>query len=166
MILVASVHHTGTKVIFNDILRDLPEINQQLYDETGHSKIRIHIDPVFKGDLHHWLKRAKTIVPLRHPRTVAIGWKSRFKPLWDLEAQWDLLKNEIDKYNPFYIPVDDIETRDDWLHKVNLELELKLNTNWPVIGQHGGEYLPLNGDDERRVQTWMADGFFGRFGYE
>jgi hypothetical protein len=153
MILVASIHHTGTKTVFNDILREVED------------KERIHIEPKFLEELKHWLKRATTIVPIRHPRTLAVGWKSRFKKLDELEEQIELLKTEIAPFNPFYLPIDN-DDRDEWLNKVNLELKLNLTTNWPVIGRHGGDWLELSEDEERRVKTWMEDGFFAQFGYE
>lgn len=164
-ILVASIHHTGTKTIFNDLLRCYPEINQQNYDYPFTGKIRIHIDGAFIEDLRHWRLKADVIVPLRHPRTLAIGWKSRSKPLWQLEDQITLLKEEIAPFAPFYIPIDK-DDRDDWLNKVNSGLKLHLTTDWPVIGKHGGDYLELDKSEERLVDSWMEDGFFTRFGYD
>lgn len=162
-ILVPTVHHTGTKTIFNDLLSDYGEINQQNYDCPFDGKLRIHIDKPFLADIKYWLERSVTIVPMRHPRTTAIGWKSRYKSLDWLEQQFNWLKGIVDPFKPYYIPLDG--QRDKALLDFNLQNELSLTTNWPVIGQHGDEYLELNEDEERKVKTWMDDGFFDRFGY-
>ena len=166
-ILVSSVHHTGTKVIFQDVLKDLIAISQGNRDKyIPPGKLRIHMDPEpFAKDIHHWAKKAEIIVPLRHPRSVAIGWKSREKRLDWLDAQWKFLKEKVDPYNPFYLPIDRPD-KDAWLRKINMALETDFTTDWPVIGQYSGEYAELDEKDERWVKTWMKDGFFKRFGYD
>jgi hypothetical protein len=164
-ILVASVHHTGTKTIFNDLLSDWTTIiNQQDPDPPKSGKLRIHIEESFIDDLEVWLKKSKTIVPIRHPRTVAVGWKSRFKTFDRLEIQWNLLKERIDPYVPYYIPIDRID-RNKWLRKFNSDTGLEFTTDWPVIGKHTAEEQELDENEERLVASWMEDGFFDRFGY-
>ncbi len=165
IILVPSVHHTGTKLVFKDILRGLPEINQQDYTEHETGKIRIHIDEPFLEDLHYWLKRVPAIVPLLHPRKVASGWKVRFKRREELGEQWNWLKTEIDPYDPYYLPIDH-EDRDRWLGRIGKALGLKLATGWPVIGKCEDKRFELDDKDEYLVNSWMDDGFFDRFDYE
>lgn len=164
IILVPSVHHTGTKTVFNDMLKGWTVINQQDPNPPDDGKIRIHIDKAFLEDLDYWLKRAKTIVPLRHPRSVAIGWKRRWKPLTLLDWQWNWLKENVDPYNPYYLPVDQ-EDRDSWLLKINKGLGTDFKTDWPVIGHSEAPLRELEEKDEYLVRSWMEDGFFERFGY-
>lgn len=162
ILLVASVHHTGTKTICNSVLAPFSGFLPHRPEPEG--KLRLHIEECHLVDLEYWTGHAITIVPMRHPRSVAIGWKSRFKPLALLEKQWNQLK-ELAPRVDYYLPVD-TEDRDEWVDKVNLDLKLNLFTDWPVIGQHGGEYFELDERENRQVDSWMADGFFEQFGYE
>lgn len=163
LIVVPSVHHTGTKTVFLDILKDLqPEVNQQDY-KRNEGKLRIHIDKPFLDDLHFWCARCPAIVPLRHPRKVAYGWKARAKPLWDLTEQWNWLKEEIDPYVPYYLPLDSPE-RGHWLQEINRSLGTSFTTDWPMLG-HSEATTELDDKDEFLIQSWMEDGFFEQFGY-
>lgn len=164
IIVVPSVHHTGTKLVFNDILRDLVAFNQQDKTPRDSGKLRIHIDAPFLEDLHYWCAKCSIIVPIKHPRDVAIGWKVRFKKLGELAQQWTWLKEEIAPYDPLYLPID-LPDRDEWLDKVNLKLNLKLNTDWPVIGRCDDPRPELDESEKTLVNSWMADGFFEQFGY-
>lgn len=164
LILVPSVHHTGTKLVYNELLKGFPEINQQDHSDHVWGKIRIHIDEAFLEDLHWWLKRVPAIVPLLHPRKVAIGWKVRAKRREELGEQWKMLKEEIDPYGPYYLPID-AEDRDKRLDKIGQGLSWTFVTDWPVIGRCDDSRPELDDKDEFLVKSWMEDGFFERFGY-
>jgi len=155
MIVVPSVHHTGTKLVFDEILRDVPSLHKQ----------RIHMEPKFLDWLHGIIGTgAQIIVPLRHPRIVAIGWKLRAKRLEELDEQWKILKEEIDPYNPYYLPIEH-EDRDKWLAQIATGIGRSLGTNWPVIGACPAPVRQLNDKDEWMLASWMEDGFFARFDY-
>lgn len=164
--LVPSVHHTGTKTICNSLLKDYEGINQQDPNPPEVGKIRIHIDEAFLSDLDRWLDRAISIVPLRHPRSVAQGWKNRVKPLKLLGEQWTWLKDLVAPRVNYFVPIDLAEDRDKVVENINKDLGLKLSTSWPVLGHHEGEEIPLTDDDEREIETWMKDGFFDQFNYK
>jgi len=164
IILVASVHHTGTKLVFNDILRNFPEVNQQNYLYSGRGKIRIHVDEPFLDDLDYWGSKALTIVPLRHPEKVAIGWKVRGKRLEELSLQWHWLKERISKFDPYYLPIDS-PLRSNYLDEISWAMQIQLETEWPIIGSCE-QTIELNEKDKEHVRSWMQDGFFEEFGYE
>ena len=153
VILVASVHHTGTKLVYDGILTGIE------------NKLRIHLEPRFHRDIQECLGLATIIVPLRHPRIVARGWKFRSKSLEMLGAQWTMLKEVIEPHWPCYLPIEN-EDRDDWLDKVILAIGRKVDTSWPVIGRSPEPKPDLSREEEELVASWMEDGFFERFGYE
>jgi hypothetical protein len=163
-ILVPTVHHTGTKTVFNDILNGMEIINQQDPTPPPSGKLRIHLDGPLIPDVVTWLRKAHVIVPIRHPRKVALGWKARHKKFARLDPQWTYLKELVDPYKPFYLPLDRPD-RNKWLREINFALGTDFTTNWPVLGQHCAEELPLDDKDEHWLQNWMADGFFDKFGY-
>ena len=151
-ILVASVHHNGTKLVFDDILVGVTD------------KVRIHLEPKFWAGLHIYAKGSDIIVPLRHPRIVAEGWKVRSKRREELGEQYRILKEEIDPYHPYYLPIEH-EDRDQWLHTIGICLGLNLTTDWPVIGKCEDVRSKLDDKDEYLLSSWMEDGFFKKFGY-
>ena len=165
IILVPSVHHTGTKLVHNELLKGWPQINQQDHTEHSCGRIRIHLDEPFLEDVKYWLQRVPAIVPLRHPRKVALGWKRRHKLLTRLGEQWKALKEIVDPYGPYYLPIDH-EDRDAWLKKIERGLGLKFVTDWPVVGSSAAPEEALTDQDEFLLDSWMKDGFFARFDYE
>lgn len=162
-ILVPSVHHTGTKLVYDELLEGFPVGEPKERSGELWVKVRIHLEKQFLDDLIWWLDRVPAIVPLRHPRTVAKGWKFRAKRLEVLGEQWQMLKEKVDPYDPFYLPIDQ-DDRDKWLGRIGEELKWKFTTDWPVIGSCG-QSADLNDKDEGLVKSWMEDGFFEKFGY-
>jgi hypothetical protein len=153
MILVASVHHTGTKLVYDYILDEVED------------KKRVHIEPDNLDELRKLRQMADIIVPLRHPRRVAQGWKYRSKRLEDLGTQWHMLKTDIAPFTPYYLPIEH-EERDRWLSFIGKALGLELKTEWPIIGTSKGISIPeLEDREEAFVSNWMKDGFFEQFGY-
>lgn len=153
MILVASVHHTGTKLVFDEILSEVTD------------KERIHIEPFNLPQLLKFRETSDIIVPLRHPRRVARGWKYRAKRMEILSEQWYMLKTEIAPFNPYYLPIEH-EERDKWLAEIGRKLGLSLKTEWPIIGTSKGISIPeLDDREEAFVSKWMKDGFFEQFDY-
>ncbi len=170
VILVASVHHTGTKLVHDDILGHLTTVNPETFDFTNPGelpelgKIRFHLESQFLEQLIWWRYRSPIIVPLLHPRTVAIGWAARQKRREELGEQWKILKGEIDPFHPHYLPIDQSD-RDERLRKIEKELGLKLKTDWPTIGHCDVPRSELSMKDEHLLKGWMNDGFFEQFGY-
>lgn len=108
------------------------------------------------------------MVPLRHPRAVAQSWKNRNKSLEWLDVQWKLLKEEVDSYSPFYIPLNDSELKEEFLCRAEKGLGVRFLHDWPIVcpGVAVEGDFPLDEEDEVWIKSWMEDGFFERFGYE
>ena len=175
IIVVPSVHHTGTKFVYRYLLADEkgwefvtpnPDTTMAYYKPDGSprtgdkGKVRIHIDPPLMHRIHAWMADFPSIVPLRHPRNVAQSWKNRFKSFAELGEQWRLLKEEVDKYNPYYLPLNDSELKNEFLKKIEIGLKIEVEYDWPVICEGANEFNLLTDEDEGLVKSWMADGFF------
>jgi hypothetical protein len=168
MIVVASVHHTGTNFVHQHLLKGFPQtgMNYSHYkkppDHRGH--VRIHCDLSQHTYLPWWLKQFPCIVPMRHPMKVAASWKARDKSLDNLAIQWKILKEKVAPYDPFYLPLD-VPDRQRWLDDIICFLETDLQTDWPVI-MSCNKSAELSENDKEAVIEVMADGFFDQFGYE
>ncbi len=169
MIVVASVHHTGTNFVWQDLLSGLTEVGMN-YGHYGKIQppengfTRIHCDLAQYDYLEWWLERYNCVVPLRHPMSVAASWKARGEDLSLLPFQWEILKNEVDPHKPSYLPMD-VPERDKWLAEFNERNGLNIHTDWPVI-MSCNKSAELSQNDRQAVIEVMADGFFDRFGYE
>jgi hypothetical protein len=169
MIVVASVHHTGTNFVWQHLLKGMTQVGMN-YDPSGRKRppengfVRIHCDTDQHGYLQWWLKQFPCIVPLRHPMAVAASWKAREKSLDNLAIQWKILKEKVDPYLPMYLPIDSPD-REQWLEQIRGFLNPELQTDWPVI-MSCNKSAELSDNDRQAVVEVMADGFFDRFGYE
>lgn len=174
LIIVATVHHTGTHFIEEDILSDFDarSLNYcgKIAGPSGKNiKIRIHLEPANTENLTEWCSQCEVVVPMRHPISVAESWKARPKKMTqmtqeDLIIQWNILKSVVDPHHPIYLPLD-VPDRDNWLQALNAKTGLNIHTHWPVI-MSCNKSAELNDDERESVFEVMADGFFDRFGYE
>jgi hypothetical protein len=129
MINIASIRHTGSKLFVDDILKAPHQANNQ--------KPKSGVNFFTHIDLHNPLIHARcfqeypTIVTLRHPLLVATSWKKRKKEISEMCVLWYILAEMLDKYNPYYLPVDH-KDRDSYLQKINEGLGLNLKTDWPL----------------------------------
>ena len=126
--------------------------------------MRIHCDLPQHDSLEWWLSRYPCIVPMRHPLTVAASWKARNEDLSLLPGQWAILKTEVDPYEPMYLPIDSPD-RMNWLDTICRNIDRELQTDWPVV-MSCNKSATLTDSERAAVVEVMADGFFGRFGYE
>ena len=166
MIVVASVHHTGTNFVWQHLLAGVPEVGMDYgrystYQPPKNGFVRIHCDRAQHEYLQWWLNRCVCIVPLRHPISVAESWKARGKDLSELAGQWQILKNEVDPHDPMYLPVDSPE-RMNWLDTISRHVNQELQTGWPVV-MSCHKSAQLTDDERASVLETMADGFFNRF---
>lgn len=176
VIVVPTVHHTGTKFVYNDLLGALSELSPQgpedvmqltrkeIEERPFRQKVRIHCEECFVGNLRKWCKEFPSIVPLRHPRTMAKAWKFRDKSLDWLNKQWGVLQEEVDIYEPLYLPLD-VPDRDLYLSRINFSLGLNLKTDWSNKWSCGFS-AELDEADEEKVKSAMSNGFFEQFGYK
>ena len=120
-ILVPTIPHTGTHFMRDHLLK-----------EPGLARVE-HIYPNSCVDLEAIAKVSPTIIPLRHPLLVAESWKRRAKDVFELPMWWSNLVTYFDPHGPFYLCLDKPEIRDGQLADINRDLEMELETNWPVL---------------------------------
>ena len=169
MIVVASVHHTGTNFVWQNLLNGMTQVGMDHARYVNgsipeHGFTRIHCDLAQSPYLKFWLERGHGIWPLRHPLLVATSWRARDKSLETLAGQWQILKNKVDPYQPMYLPLDSPD-RMNWLHTISRNIGQELQTDWPVV-MSCNKNAELSENDRAAVIEVMADGFFDRFGYE
>ncbi len=123
------------------------------------------MEPRFTRDIQECLGVAVIVVPLRHPRIIARGWKSRAKSMEMLSYQWMMLKEIVDPYKPYYLPIEN-DDRDEWLATFSKGIGRYVDDSWPVVGKSPEPKPDLNKEEEGFVASWMDDGFFKQFGYE
>jgi hypothetical protein len=131
IILVPTIPHTGTKLLANEILRDF-EHNALINTPKNRQKVDDHIYPEKMTRWKELLKEYPAIIPLRNPVSIAVSWERRNKDLGELMVMWYILVEQIDQFNPHYLPID-VKGRDYYLDRINKQLRLELYTDWPVI---------------------------------
>lgn len=169
IIVIASVHHTGTNFLHNHLFAGMRQLPQNRHSfvkgfpvpTSGCHKVRCHIEPENIDNLFWWLNKAKIIVPLRHPEKVAVSWKARDKPLSDMLWQFQAMKRVFAEHEPLYLPIDS-PRREDYLRALGQAIRKPLQTSWPVVSSLG-KIATLSDDDREIVAEVMADGFFDRF---
>ena len=64
---------------------------------------------------------------------------------------WYILAEQLDKYNPYYLPVDH-KDRDLYLQRINEGLGLNLKTDWPMTNSKHNTLKPEDlGEDQEQV---------------
>ena len=167
IVVVASVHHTGTHFVVDELFKGWRHYAMSygnIKGPIGDGVTRIHIDKDQSIYLPRWMEHQPLVVPMRHPASVVESWLARDKPIEPLLPQWEMLKTMVDPARPIYLPLD-VPDRDRWLGELNGKLGLKLQTDWPVI-MSCGKSAVLSDVHRAAVVEVMADGFFDRFGYE
>ena len=92
-----------------------------------------HIHPALKYRFMPLLEENTIVIPLRHPKVTAESWKSRKKDEQEMIEAWECLVNDIDPFDPIYLPVDS-DRRDEYLAGLNEKLGLDLETDWEPKG--------------------------------
>lgn len=162
-IVVVSVHHTGTNLVYDQILRAFrPRAGGAEYFERGmpHGKLRIHCEGRFVETLERFLP-FPIVVPMRHPEAVFRSWKSRAKSVNALMMQYEMLKAFIAPAEPFYLPIDTPD-RDEYLDKLSKLTGKHIHSRWPVVSSCG-KTAELNDNEMNMVRSVMSDGFFDPF---
>ena len=131
-----TIQHSGTLftralIPFDPIsLVEKPREGDWLY--WGH----MHRDVAGRDNWKKLVKRFPTIVPLRHPSLISESWKRREgefeKESWRLKEEWKFLIDEIDPYNPYYLPIDSPQ-RQDYLDVINKDLGINARTRWKPV---------------------------------
>lgn len=77
------------------------------------------------------------IVPLRHPKRVFLSWQRRGKPTGHCIQEWKNIIEIVDKYNPYYLPVDS-QSREFYLEKIQDKFGLGFDVTWEPRGSKTG----------------------------
>jgi hypothetical protein len=75
-----------------------------------------------------------TVIPLRHPRAVAVSWEVRGMDVRQMCREYKTMIEEYDKFDPLYIPIDSPH-REKYLASLNNRLGLDLETDWTPVGE-------------------------------
>lgn len=146
---IATIPHSGSKLLIDDIL-DVPhQPNNQTPIDGINFFTHIH---TYNAPLHQMrFEQYPTIVALRHPLLVATSWKKRGKEVSEMCVLWYILVEMLDKYDPYYLPVDH-KDRDLYLQKINEGLGLDLKTDWPMVNSKHNTLKPEDlGEDQEQV---------------
>jgi hypothetical protein len=123
-----------------------------------------------------------TVVPLRHPKRVALSFQDKGRIMELLKEQFDYLIKEIAPLKPLYLRVDSKSLRHQDLEYINKEYNLSLGTIWPYFGDnnwpavrddHNKAAIPSEEELETRlskvnkkfIESYIEENkdFFGRF---
>lgn len=164
LIVVVSIHHTGTNFTMDEILRywESHHAEYELYNfGIPHGKARVHMETRFFKLLDFWCKNACVIVPMRHPEKVIRSWIARNKRLEALAIQYDILKTRVDPYDPLYLPIDSPD-RERWLDRLRAKTGKPHRTDWRTI-MSCGKSPDLNDKGRLLLESVTEDGFFDKF---
>ena len=126
-----------------------------------------HIRDDVRDETLRWVRDYTTIIPMRHPRAVALSWARREKKLrWNLEKLWENLITKIDPLDPLYLPVDS-PLRGEYLEKIEAALGREIHVDWsPFRGTDKVDFsvgLDMEQDDRIRRLMQRHEAFFDRF---
>lgn len=147
-----SVMHTGSKFLFNHLLRDVKM-------EWEHKHIGAN------EDVNGWLHERPCLVPMRHPEAVAVSHYTRYGSVDKMCHGFRQLVKFADPLGPYYLPLD-TDDRQDYLDRINERFGLSLQTRWPIIGScWERKELPSSAQAQLDDLTLELSSFFGKFGY-
>lgn len=169
VVLVTSIPHAGTRFVFEHLLSPLRRSSETEVDPEGF--LLEHISPDKVPRIRAWLRLYPCIVPIKHPRDVAISWKKRnlnnrtYYQTQNLCDYYRRLVSAVDPFEPFYLPLDRPD-RQEYLDSINRGTWLNLETDWPIWQSIGG-HARLNEEEEEMVVDLLDElsGFFTRFWY-
>lgn len=102
--MIVSIPHTGSELLSHILKRPFCHIGEEAEPHQN------------------------MVIPLRHPYVVAESWKRRGPyDLDDLYRRWELLINDFDPFDPFYVAID-TPLRDSQLKAIK-----DIETDWPIV---------------------------------
>ncbi len=132
MLIFPTVQHTGSHFVVGLLGFDINKAMSWKHDGKGEYYFD-HIHPALKHRFLPLLEGKTIIIPLRHPKVVAKSWADRKKDEQELIECFECLVNDVDKFDPYYLPLDS-DRRDEYLQKINEGLGLDLVTDWGAKG--------------------------------
>lgn len=138
MIVVVSMHHSGTHFVLEHLLADYPRIGNEIGEAVpAKFKVHKHCEPENVNALEWWLQRYPCIVPLRHPAKMVASWATRDgKPMAELKRQYAMLEFLDQRYRLNYLPLDTLHRERD-LYDLNAALDTDFRTDWRVVMSNG-----------------------------
>lgn len=143
MICVPTIMHSGTHTLRYEILKeegDGKNKDNWNFMGSGPSARDCEVSTILGGHLNNsmmdkWedaFKEFPVFTCLRHPVRIAETFRRRGKCIRHLNEMWMNMIEVVDKYDPFYIHVDDKQVRDAQVKLMGEILGLPLKTNWPI----------------------------------
>lgn len=138
MIIIPTIPHTGTRFTENLFIQQgysSAAMNEEISDSR--TKV-IRVGHISIGQRPHILKHIFSniaVIPLRHPYLTAESWRRREKPLEEMCYAYRLLVNELDSFDPLYLPIDTPD-REYYLNEISDFLGVNLATEWEVKNSH------------------------------
>lgn len=153
--IVASIPHSGTRLVVDEILKT-PWVHFKDKEKEGHiycGHIYTYNAPLVKMRMEQY----PAIVPLRHPYLTATSWKKRGMDIGEMCIAYYILVDQLDQYNPLYLPIDRPE-RDDYLKAISKELKRPLKTDWPMVNSRYNTVKPEDlGEDQDQVDRLVSN---------
>lgn len=133
MLLFPTVRHSGSHFILNLFGSQVGSHSRPEYAQGELNEIVFcHVDE----DLSLMAKFAEDhpcIIPLRHPKAMAVSWQARRKDMPTLCRDIHTLIDTFDIFDPLYLPLDS-DRRDDFLNAINADLGTHIVTDWEARG--------------------------------
>lgn len=141
MIIVPTIRHSGSHFVVNLLGYDIKQTFnwKQAGKARPDSLIFDHISPHRIGIITGLVSKHLTIIPLRHPFLIEKSWDDRNKDKEDLYQSFKTLINDIDPYEPFYLPLD-TRDRETCLNAIRAATGLTLATDWMPQGVKHNNY--------------------------
>lgn len=132
MFIFPTIRHSGSHFVVGLFGFDINKGKSWKHNGEGDFYFD-HIHPSLKHRFLPLLEDNTVVIPLRHPKVVAKSWQARKKDELEMIEAWRCLVNDVDAFNPHYLPVD-ADNRDEHLKKLNADLGLDLETDWQPKG--------------------------------
>lgn len=167
IINIPTIPHTGSYLVADGLFGGFKRLGLNSKPENGCK----YFDHLFLHKIDAWkgkMEAYPSIIPLRHPILTAVSWARRNRDLGEMCVMWYVLVEQLDRYNPYYIPVDS-PNRNDWLDRLNKGLRLDLSTNWPIINSKHNTFeatiedIPEDNREQIERLCKNLDDFLSRF---
>lgn len=150
MIIVPTIRNTGSHFVMHLLGAAIPwrpnVLTWREVDKANDDSIIFdHVLPHQKHLFLPLIAEHTTIVPLRHPYLTAKSWDDRGMDKADLIAMWEVMVNDINPLDPFYLPLD-VDNRQDYLDELNDHTGLNLETDWTPRGVKNNNSNLRHGD--------------------
>lgn len=128
----------------------------------GNGLVFDHLLPGKKSVFLPIIAKSRTLIPLRHPRSVFKSWTDRQKPVDVLADMWRIMAHEVAPLDPLFIPLDS-PRKGAFLARARRATGMKLPANRKPKGQvHGNAALDWRMLPEYEIEDELGE-FLSRF---